>query len=73
MNNGIDIQHTVNQGLLDMSRRLSIPLVASNDCHYLDKKDVQGVKTTLRIGVYSGDKLVEEITALFTGPMPGVS
>jgi cytochrome c oxidase accessory protein FixG len=38
----------------------------------LDKKDVQGVKTTLRIGVYSDDKLVEEITALFTGPMPGV-
>jgi hypothetical protein len=39
----------------------------------LDKKDVQGVKTTLRIGVYSGDQLLEEITALFTGPMPGVS
>ncbi len=40
-NNGIDIQAAVNQGLLDMSRRLSIPLVASNDCHYLDKKDVR--------------------------------
>ncbi len=40
-NNGIDIQEKVNQGLLDMSRRLSIPLVASNDCHYLDKEDVR--------------------------------
>ncbi|MFZ1201882.1 MAG: DNA polymerase III subunit alpha, partial [Desulfobacterales bacterium] len=40
-NNGIDIQETVNQGLRDMSRRLSIPLVASNDCHYLDKKHVR--------------------------------
>jgi len=40
-NNGIDIQERVNQALLDMSRRLSIPLVASNDCHYLKKEDVR--------------------------------
>ncbi len=40
-NNGIDIQEKVNQGLLEMSRRLSIPLVATNDCHYLDKNDVR--------------------------------
>ncbi|CAB5111187.1 DNA polymerase III alpha subunit (EC [Olavius algarvensis associated proteobacterium Delta 3] len=39
-NNGIDVQELVNRSLLDMSRRLSIPLVASNDCHYLDKEDV---------------------------------
>ena len=40
-NNGIEIQETVNQGLLDMSQRLGIPLVASNDCHYLEKEDVK--------------------------------
>ena len=40
-NNGIDIQESVNLALKDMSERLSIPLVASNDCHYLDKKDVR--------------------------------
>ncbi|MEW6672349.1 MAG: DNA polymerase III subunit alpha [Thermodesulfobacteriota bacterium] len=40
-NNGIDIQEKVNQALLDMSGRLSIPLVASNDCHYLKKEDVR--------------------------------
>jgi len=40
-NNGIDVQEKVNQALLDMSKRLSIPLVASNDCHYLDKEDVR--------------------------------
>ena len=40
-NNGIDIQEKVNNGLLDISRRLSIPLVATNDCHYLDKDDVR--------------------------------
>ena len=39
----------------------------------LDPKDVQGMKNRVRIGVYSGDKLVEEISALFTGPMPGAS
>ena len=40
-NNGIDIQENVNKALLDMSRRLSIPLAASNDCHYLQRKDVR--------------------------------
>ena len=40
-NNGIDIQQKVNEALKDMSQRLSIPLVASNDCHYLNKKDVR--------------------------------
>ncbi len=40
-NNGIDIQERVNESLLDMSRRLSIPLVASNDCHYLQREDVR--------------------------------
>ncbi len=39
--NGIDIQEKTNQALLDMSQRLSIPLVATNDCHYLDKDDVR--------------------------------
>ena len=39
-NNGIDIQESVNRALLEMSQRLSIPLVASNDCHYLVKEDV---------------------------------
>ena len=40
-NNGIEVQEKVNQALLDMSQRLSIPLVASNDCHYLNKEDVR--------------------------------
>ncbi|MCJ8500798.1 DNA polymerase III subunit alpha [Desulfatitalea alkaliphila] len=40
-NNGIDKQDTVNGALREMSARLGIPLVASNDCHYLDKDDVR--------------------------------
>jgi DNA polymerase-3 subunit alpha len=39
--NGIDIQEEMNQALLEMSKRLSIPLLATNDCHYLDKVDVR--------------------------------
>jgi len=37
--NGLEEQKRVNQGLVQLSRDLSIPLVATNDCHYLDKED----------------------------------
>ncbi len=40
-NNGMEIQETTNKALVDMSDRLGIPLVATNDCHYLDKADVR--------------------------------
>ncbi|MGD9209799.1 MAG: DNA polymerase III subunit alpha [Desulfobacteraceae bacterium] len=39
--NDIPIQDKVNQALLDLSQQLSIPLVATNDCHYLDRTDVR--------------------------------
>jgi DNA polymerase-3 subunit alpha len=39
--NGLAEQEAVNKSLLEMSRRLSIPLVATNDCHYLHKSDVR--------------------------------
>ncbi|MEA3280284.1 MAG: PHP domain-containing protein, partial [Thermodesulfobacteriota bacterium] len=48
-NNGIDRQEKVNHALLDMSKRLSIPLVATNDCHYLDKEDVRAHEVLLCI------------------------
>jgi DNA polymerase-3 subunit alpha len=37
--NGMSAQKKINAGLLDMSHHLSIPLVATNDCHYLHKED----------------------------------
>ncbi|MBW2042583.1 MAG: DNA polymerase III subunit alpha [Deltaproteobacteria bacterium] len=37
--NGLEEQIKVNQGLVQISRELSIPLVATNDCHYLHKED----------------------------------
>ncbi len=39
--NGIPEQTIVNEALLEMSKKLSIPLVATNDCHYMDHSDVK--------------------------------
>lgn len=47
--NGMAVQEKVNQGLYDMSRRLSIPMVATNDCHYLSQDDVRAHEALLCI------------------------
>jgi DNA polymerase-3 subunit alpha len=51
-NNGIPIQEKVNQALKDIGQRQSIPLVASNDCHYLNAGDVRahGVLLCIQTG-----------------------
>lgn len=47
--NGMEIQHTLNAHLLEMSQRLSIPMVATNDCHYLSKEDAKAHEILLCI------------------------
>lgn len=47
--NGIDIQKKINEALVDMGKRLSIPLVATNDCHYLNKEDARAHEILLCI------------------------
>lgn len=37
--NGIDEQRKVNRGLIDLSKKLDLQVVATNDCHYLDQSD----------------------------------
>lgn len=37
----------------------------------LDNSAVSGVENRVKVGVYSGDQLLEELSVLFTGPMPG--
>ena len=37
--NGLEEQHKINRGLMDLARKLDLKLVATNDCHYLDKAD----------------------------------
>ena len=39
--NGVPEQQVANQGLREIHRRLAIPLVATNDCHYLKKQDAK--------------------------------
>ena len=37
--NGLEHQRVANQGLLEIHKKLDIPLVGTNDCHYLKKED----------------------------------
>lgn len=39
--NGLQEQRVVNEGLIKLSGLLDIPLVATNDCHYLNKEDAR--------------------------------
>ncbi|MBI5183260.1 MAG: DNA polymerase III subunit alpha [Nitrospinae bacterium] len=46
---GLKEQEKINKGLIRLSQRLSIPLVATNDCHYLDKNDARAHEVLLCI------------------------
>ncbi len=41
MENGIPEQKIANAGLIEISNELSIPLVATNDCHYLEREHAE--------------------------------
>ncbi|ACN15575.1 DnaE [Desulforapulum autotrophicum HRM2] len=47
--NGMEIQEKVNQGLWEVSKKLSIPMVATNDCHYLSRDHVRAHEALLCI------------------------
>jgi len=49
MENGIPEQSLVNEKLMEISKELSIPLVATNDCHYLDQNDAEAHEVLLCI------------------------
>ena len=38
---GIPEQKTVNKGLIEIGRKLDLPLVATNDCHYLRREEAR--------------------------------
>ncbi|MBI5582944.1 MAG: DNA polymerase III subunit alpha, partial [Deltaproteobacteria bacterium] len=46
---GIPEQKTVNTGLLEIGRQLGLPLVATNDCHYLTREEARAHDTLLCI------------------------
>ncbi|MHB8138323.1 MAG: DNA polymerase III subunit alpha [Smithellaceae bacterium] len=49
MENGIPEQKIANQGLIELSKELSIPLVATNDCHYLNVEHAEAHNVLLCI------------------------
>jgi DNA polymerase-3 subunit alpha len=57
MDHGIELQHRVNRGLLRLRDKTGLPLVATNDSHYLHKDDHQAHDVLLCIG--SGKKVHE--------------
>ena len=46
---GIPEQKDINKTIIEMAKRLSIPLVATNDCHYMDKSDAEAHEVLLCI------------------------
>lgn len=57
-NNGLAKQVLVNQKLIEMSHELNIPLVATNDAHYLKKEDSYNHEILLCI--QTGKKMTDE-------------
>ncbi len=62
---GIPMQKTVNQGLMRMSQELSIPLVATNDCHYIYKEDVD--PHDILLCIQTGKKVTDENRMRYEG------
>ncbi|GAC1523600.1 MAG: DNA polymerase III subunit alpha [Vulcanimicrobiaceae bacterium] len=50
MRHGIPEQDIVNDGLIKLARDMKLPLVATNDSHYLDRADAQAHDVLLCIG-----------------------
>ena len=62
---GIPAQRLVNQGLMRMSRELSIPLVATNDAHYIYAEDAKAHDILLCI--QTGKKVTDEDRLKYEG------
>ncbi len=56
--NGIEGQKLVNQGLIKLSRETGIPLIATNDAHYLRREDARAHEVLMCI--QTGKKITDE-------------
>lgn len=56
--NGLKEQEELNDKLIELSKRTGLPLVATNDCHYLNASDVEAHDTLLCI--QTGAKVQDE-------------
>lgn len=50
MRHGMAEQETINDGLIRIARELNVPIVATNDAHYLEQKDAPAHDVLLCIG-----------------------
>ena len=62
---GIPLQRQVNQALYRLSRELQIPLVATNDCHYINAEDWEAHDILLCI--QTGKKVADENRMRYEG------
>ncbi|HEV2420902.1 MAG TPA: DNA polymerase III subunit alpha [Candidatus Acidoferrales bacterium] len=46
---GLDVDKRVNQGIVNLAKETGIPLVATNDCHYLTRSDAHAQEVLLCI------------------------
>ncbi len=57
MNNNVEIQRPQLQGAVEVANRMGLPLVATSDCHYVDREDadVQDVMLCINMGKFRTD------------------
>jgi DNA polymerase-3 subunit alpha len=48
--NGLPDQVKVNAGMVEISKKTGIPIIATNDCHYLERKDARAHEILMCVG-----------------------
>ncbi|ABK72022.1 DNA polymerase III subunit alpha [Mycolicibacterium smegmatis] len=86
MDHGLDIERRVREGLLEIGRKLGIPPLATNDCHYVTREAARNHEALLCVQTgktlsdptrfkFDGDgyflKSAEEMRALWDSQVPG--
>ncbi|MFA6316205.1 MAG: DNA polymerase III subunit alpha [Elusimicrobiota bacterium] len=66
MDHGIEDERRANAGLVELHRRTGIPLVATNDCHYPRKADVEAHDA--RVCISTRSLLADKERLRFAGP-----
>ena len=62
---GIPLQRQVNQGIMRLSKELNIPLVATNDCHYINADDWE--THDILLCIQTGKKVSDENRMRYEG------
>jgi DNA polymerase-3 subunit alpha len=48
--NGIPDQDKVNAGIIEIAKKTGIPIIATNDCHYLERRDARAHEILMCVG-----------------------